>query len=233
MGAAAGDYDNDGHVDLFVAGVRRTNCSATVATAVRGRDRAGRHRQRRVVGRRRLARLRQRRPARSLRRQLRPVVGRDESLSAAIRRAASASTAIRAFSRGCRTGCIAIAATARSRTSPRERDAEHVGKGMSVAFADYDADGRSTPSSPTTRVPNFLFRNNGDGTFARDRLLAGVARAVTAGRLGAWASTSRTTTTTAGRTSISPRSPARRSRSSATTERRASSRRRIEPASRR
>ena len=34
MGAAAADYDNDGHVDLFVAGVAAaTSCCATAATA--------------------------------------------------------------------------------------------------------------------------------------------------------------------------------------------------------
>ena len=75
------------------------------------------HRQRRVGGRRRLVRLRQRRPARSAGDQLRALVGRKAAASAATRREACASTAIPAISRACRTASTAIAATARSRTS--------------------------------------------------------------------------------------------------------------------
>src|SRR4029078_4643348 len=51
----------------------------------------------------------------------------------------------------------------------------HVGKGMSVAFADYDHDGRLDAFVTNDSVPNFLFRNNGDGTFAETALLAGVS----------------------------------------------------------
>jgi hypothetical protein len=51
----------------------------------------------------------------------------------------------------------------------------HVGKGMSVAFADFDHDGDVDIFVTNDTVPNFLFRNNGDGTFAEIALLAGVS----------------------------------------------------------
>jgi hypothetical protein len=51
----------------------------------------------------------------------------------------------------------------------------HIGKGMSAAFADYDHDGRVDVFITNDTVPNFLFRNNGDGTFQETALLAGVS----------------------------------------------------------
>jgi len=51
----------------------------------------------------------------------------------------------------------------------------HVGKGMSVAFADFDHDGRLDMFITNDTTPNFLFRNNGDGTFAETALFAGVS----------------------------------------------------------
>ena len=53
--------------------------------------------------------------------------------------------------------------------------AKHVGKGMSVAFADYDRDGRVDAFVTNDTVPNFLFRNLGNGTFQETALLAGVS----------------------------------------------------------
>jgi enediyne biosynthesis protein E4 len=53
--------------------------------------------------------------------------------------------------------------------------AAHAGKGMSVAFADYDGDGRMDSFVTNDTVPNFLFRNRGDGTFDETGLPAGVA----------------------------------------------------------
>jgi hypothetical protein len=51
----------------------------------------------------------------------------------------------------------------------------HIGKGMSVAFADYDADGRIDVFVTNDTEPNFLFRNLGDGRFEETALVAGAA----------------------------------------------------------
>ena len=51
----------------------------------------------------------------------------------------------------------------------------HIGKGMSVSFADFDHDGRLDIFVTNDAVPNFLFRNNGDGTFTENALAAGVS----------------------------------------------------------
>ena len=49
------------------------------------------------------------------------------------------------------------------------------GKGLGVAFADYDDDGRTDVYVANDSFPCFLFRNTADGTFAEEGLLAGVA----------------------------------------------------------
>jgi hypothetical protein len=59
--------------------------------------------------------------------------------------------------------------------SARAGIAKHAGKGMSVAFGDYDHDGRLDAFVTNDTVPNFLFRNNGDGTFTETALMAGVS----------------------------------------------------------
>jgi len=51
----------------------------------------------------------------------------------------------------------------------------HVGKGMSAAFGDFNHDGRLDVFVTNDTVPNFLFKNNGDGTFTEDALMAGVS----------------------------------------------------------
>lgn len=53
--------------------------------------------------------------------------------------------------------------------------AAHVGKGMSVAVADFDADGRDDIFVTNDGVPNFLFRNVDGKRFEESALLAGVA----------------------------------------------------------
>ncbi len=53
--------------------------------------------------------------------------------------------------------------------------AAYVEKGMGVAFADYNDDGWTDIFVANDTVPNFLFRNNGDGMFTEIGLRAGVA----------------------------------------------------------
>lgn len=59
--------------------------------------------------------------------------------------------------------------------SARAGIAAHAGRGMGVAFADYDADGRVDAFVTNDNLPNFLFRNLGGGKFEETALLAGVA----------------------------------------------------------
>jgi enediyne biosynthesis protein E4 len=53
--------------------------------------------------------------------------------------------------------------------------ARHIGKGMGVAFADFDGDGFTDVFVANDSVRHFLFRNQGDGTFREIGLEAGVA----------------------------------------------------------
>jgi len=53
--------------------------------------------------------------------------------------------------------------------------AKHVGKGMGIAFADYNDDGRLDVFVANDTVPNFLFRNDGNGKFTETAFVAGVA----------------------------------------------------------
>ena len=53
--------------------------------------------------------------------------------------------------------------------------ARHIGKGMGLAFADYDGDGRMDVFVANDTVPNFLFHNEGNGTFREVAFGAGVA----------------------------------------------------------
>jgi hypothetical protein len=52
---------------------------------------------------------------------------------------------------------------------------QYVGKGMGVAFADYDGDGFTDIFISNDTYPNFLLHNNGDGTFTDQASDAGVA----------------------------------------------------------
>ncbi len=53
--------------------------------------------------------------------------------------------------------------------------AAYIGKGMAVAFADYDEDGRMDAFVANDTERNFLFHNEGEGRFIEKALRAGVA----------------------------------------------------------
>ena len=59
--------------------------------------------------------------------------------------------------------------------SQQSHISQYVGKGMGVAFADYDDDGFTDIFVSNDTFPNFLLHNNGDGTFTDVALVAGVA----------------------------------------------------------
>jgi hypothetical protein len=59
--------------------------------------------------------------------------------------------------------------------SERAGIAQHHGRGMSLAFADYDNDGFMDIFVTNDNQENFLFHNRGDGTFEEVGVLAGVA----------------------------------------------------------
>ena len=59
--------------------------------------------------------------------------------------------------------------------SAASRIGAHTGKGMGVAFADYDHDGLTDIFVANDTVPNFLFHNLGNGRFEEVALRAGVA----------------------------------------------------------
>ena len=59
--------------------------------------------------------------------------------------------------------------------SEQSNISKYVGKGMGLAFADYDNDGFTDIFVSNDTFENYLFHNNGDGTFTNVALLAGVA----------------------------------------------------------
>lgn len=59
----------------------------------------------------------------------------------------------------------------------------YVGKGMGVAFADYDGDGFTDIFVSNDTFENYLFHNNGDGSFQNAALAAGVAYSASGGAI--------------------------------------------------
>jgi len=180
MGVAVGDYDNDGHVDLYVAGVNRNqlfrnNGDGTFGDVTAKAGVAGIH----------------------------PKYGKTYAVSVGWfdydndghldlflvnYLKWSLATAPPCTVKGIRAYCSpnSFAGTPnmlfrnnRDGTFTDVSDASqigrHIGKGMGVAFSDYDGDGFTDVFVANDTFRNFLFRNNGDGTFAEVGILAGVA----------------------------------------------------------
>ena len=176
MGAAAADYDNDGHVDLFVAGVRQNQLLHNTGDG-RFEDvgsRAGIASGEWSVGGSWFD------------------YDNDGKLDLLVvnyvRWSADANRYCGDQARGIRIYCHprffqgVANRLYRNRgdgtfedVSARAGLLTNVGKGMSSAVADYDHDGRVDAFITNDTVPNFLFRNKGDGTFAETALLAGVS----------------------------------------------------------
>jgi len=176
MGAAAGDYDNDGQVDLFVAGVRHnqllrntgkgtfedvtakagiTSGEWSVAGAWLDYDNDG------------LLDL--------------FVVDYVDWTADSNRYCGDQVRKIRIY---CHPRFFAAAPNRLYRNrgdgtfedvSARAGILAHPGKGMSAAIADVDHDGRPDVFVTNDTVPNFLFRNKGDGTFTETALLDGLS----------------------------------------------------------
>jgi enediyne biosynthesis protein E4 len=180
MGVAAGDYDNDGFVDLYVTGVNRNqlfhnNGDGTFTDVT---DRAG------VGG-------------------FLPKIGKAWSVTAGWfdynndgrldlfvvnYLNYSIKSAARCVQQGLPVYCSPVDFLGTPNilyrnngdgtftdVSEQSHISQYVGKGMGVAFADYDNDGFTDIFVSNDTFENYLLHNNGDGTFTNVAVLAGVA----------------------------------------------------------
>jgi hypothetical protein len=176
IGAAAGDYDNDGHVDLFVPGVFRNTLYHN-----RGdghfddvTEKAGIKSDKWAVAAGWLD------------------YNNDGLLDLFVVNYASWSPSYNRFcgdpSRNLRVYCHPKYFEGLTNTLYRNRGdgtfedvseragiTQHPGRGMSLAFADYDNDGFMDIFVTNDNQENFLFHNRGDGTFEEVGVMAGVA----------------------------------------------------------
>ncbi len=176
MGVAAGDYDNDGHVDLFVAGVRRNilyhNTGRGTFEDVTART--------------------------GIKSDVWSVAAgwidfdNDGRLDLFVVNYAKWSPDFDRFcgdqNRNIRVYCHPKYFEGLPNRLYRNRGdgtfedvsekagiLQHVGRGMSVAFADYDQDGFMDVFVSNDNMPNFLFHNRGNGTFEEVGLTSGAA----------------------------------------------------------
>jgi enediyne biosynthesis protein E4 len=180
MGAAAADYDNDGWVDLYVTGVNRNqlfhnNGDGTFTDVTEKAGLAGVH----------------------------PKLGKTWSISAGwfdydndgrldlfVTNYVNWSLDTEPL---CKTGDVVAYCSPNSYTgqpnmlfhnngdgtftdvSDKSGVGKHVGKGMGVVFADYDGDGFTDVFVSNDTYRNFLFHNDGNGTFREVGTVSGVA----------------------------------------------------------
>ncbi len=188
MGVAVGDYDGDGFPDLYVTQygssiLYRNNGDGTFTdvTEKAGVAAPGMGLQRRLV------RLRQRRPARSLRLPLRRLRQVARAKTATPAKTPSAATASRTSTSRCPAGCSTTTATARLPTSASQSGiASVLGKAWGVVATDINNDGRMDLFVANDTVANFLFANRGKGRFDEIGLQAGVAYSAEGRPAPAW-----------------------------------------------
>ena len=180
MGVAAGDYDNDGCVDLYIAGVNRNqllhnNCDGTFTDVT---ERAGVQGMIRGIGKGfgisagwfdydndgRLDLF--------VCNYIHWVPGHERECRAGDQRgycspdAYEGEPSILYHNNGDGTF---------TDVSDRSGIGRHIGKGMGVTFADFDGDGFTDIFMTNDTVRNFLFHNRGDGTFEEIGDRAGVS----------------------------------------------------------
>ena len=176
IGAAAADYDNDGHVDLFVAGVNRNLLYRNLGNG-RFEDvtaKAGIKSDRWAVA------------------ACWFDYNNDGLLDLLVVNYAKWSITESRFcgdaARHLRVYCHPMYFEGLTNTLYRNRGdgtfedvseesglSKHQGRGMSAAFADFDGDGFPDVYVTNDNQPNFLFRNRGNGTFEEVALAAGAA----------------------------------------------------------
>jgi len=180
MGVAAGDYDNDGHEDLFVTGANgyqlfHNNGDGTFSDVT---EKAG-----------------LRKTHRDLAHAFSVAAGwfdydNDGHLDLIVINYLkwSVSTDVTCMTKGIRAYCSPNSYAGLPNllfhnngdgtfTDVTESSGilKYVGKGMGVAFADYDGDGFTDIFIANDTFRNFLFHNNGDGTFSETGIVAGTA----------------------------------------------------------